>query len=108
MKYRLSRPRAHVKDCPVSLFDVPLARNLGCRQVATANRFSIFRLRFFQSSEMFLGDDEYVRRGLRVDIFKGKDVIVFVDFSRGNLATENAAKKAVRGLGHRWFTLEKR
>ncbi len=62
MKHRLPRPRTHVKHGPVSLLDIPLARNLGRRQVAAPDHFGILSLRFLQSSKMFLGDDQHVRR----------------------------------------------
>ena len=87
MKHRLSRPRSDVEHGAVSLFDVALARNLGGGQVAAAYRFSVSSLRLFQSSEMFLRDDQHVRGRLRIDVFKGEDVIVLLDFLGGNFAT---------------------
>jgi hypothetical protein len=52
---------------------------------------------------MFFGDDEDVGGGLRVDVFEGEDVVVFVDFFGGDFATEDAAEEAV-GIGHFLFT----
>ncbi len=46
MKHRLPRTRTHVEHSPVSLLDLPLARNLGCGQVAAADGFGIASLRF--------------------------------------------------------------
>jgi hypothetical protein len=40
--------------------------------------------------------------GLRVDVFEGDDLVVFVDFFGGDFATEDAAEEAV-GIGHFLF-----
>ena len=106
MKYRLPRARTHIQHGPVSLLDVPLARNLGCRQVAASDRFGIFGLCFLQSGKVLLGDDKYMRRSLRVDVFKGQYVGVLVNLLSRNLAAKNAAEEAVaRGVGHRLVTM---
>ena len=42
--------------------------------------------RFFQSRKMFLGNDENVRGRLGIDVFKGEDMIVFVNFLGGNFS----------------------
>src|ERR1700683_4045871 len=100
-KHRLPRPRTHVQHGPVSFFDVPLARNLSRRQVTAADHFGVFSLRLFQSSKMFLGDDQHMCGSLRVDIFEGQHVLALVNFLRGNFAAENAAEQAVAGgVGH--------
>lgn len=52
---------------------------------------------------MFLGDDEDVGGGLRVDVFEGEDVVVLVDFFGGNFPCDDAAEEAV-GIGHIYFT----
>jgi hypothetical protein len=106
MKYRLPRSRTYVKHGPVSLLDVPLARNLGRRQVAAADHFRIFGLCFLQSSKVLLGDDQHMSGSLWVDVFKGQYVRVLVNLLGGNLAAENAAEEAVaRGVGHRSATV---
>jgi hypothetical protein len=101
VKYRLPRSWTYVQHGPVSLLDVSLARNLSRCQVAAADHFSVFGLRFFQSSKMFLRDDQHMRGSLWVDVLKGENVLVLVNFLGGNLAAEDAAEQAVaRGLGH--------
>ena len=101
MKHRLPRSWTYVKHSPVSLLDVPLARNLGRREVAAADHFGIFGLCFLQSSKVLLGDDKYMRGSLWVAVFKGQQVRVLVNLLGGNLAAENAAEEAVvRGVGH--------
>ena len=101
MKHRLPRVRAYVKHGPVSLLDVSLARNLGRGQVTATDHFGVLSLRLFQPGKMFSWDDQHMRRCLRIDVFKGKHVLVLVDFLGGNLAAENAAEEAVScGVSH--------
>ena len=92
---RLSRPVADVEDGAVSLLDVALASDLGGRKVTTSDDFGVGDLGFFQSSKMFLGNDEDVRGSLRVDVFESDDVLVFVNFPGGDFTADNAAKEAV-------------
>src|SRR5271154_3349550 len=101
MKHRLPCSRTHVQHGPVSLLDVPLARNLGSCQVAAANYFGVFGLRLLQSRKMFLGDDQHMRGSLGVDVLKGQHMLVLINLLSRNLAAENAAEKAVAGrIGH--------
>ena len=86
MKYRLADFGPTFSTVPVSIFNLPLAADFRCCQVQTANQFGIFRLRFFQPAHMFLRNDQNVRGSLRVDVFKGERVLVFVDPLGGNLA----------------------
>ena len=46
MKHRLPGPRTYVEHGPVSLLDVPLARNLGRCQVTAAYQFGVLGLCF--------------------------------------------------------------
>jgi hypothetical protein len=52
---------------------------------------------------MLFGNDEDVGGSLGVDIFKGEDVLVFVDFLGGNFAGDDAAEETI-GIGHFPFT----
>ena len=102
MKHRLPRSGPYVQHGPVSLLDVPLARDLGRCQVTLADHFGVLSLRLFQPGKMFSWDDQHMRRRLWIDVFKGKDVIVLVNFLRGNLAAKNAAEKAIScGVSHK-------
>ncbi len=101
MKHRLPCTRAYVNNGAVSVFDVALAGDLGGGKVALSDEFGMVCIRFLQSRKMFFGDNENVSGGLRIDVFKGKNVIVFVDLFRGNFAAEYTAEKAVgRWIGH--------
>src|ERR1700727_4096061 len=99
MKHRLSRAGSHVEDGAVSLFDVALAGNLGGREMAAADDLRISRLGFFQSRKVFFRNDQNMCRSLRIDVFEGEDVIVFVNFLGGNFAADDTAEKAV-GIAH--------
>jgi hypothetical protein len=99
VKDRLSGAGADVEDGAVSLLDVALAGDLRGGEVTAADDFGIGVIGFFQSSEMFLGDDEDVRGRFGADVFEGEDMVVFVNFLGGNLAADDAAEKAV-GISH--------
>lgn len=47
--------------------------------------------------DVFFRDDEGVGRGDRVDVVEGEDVVVFVDFFRGDFACDDFAENAVHG-----------
>src|SRR5579863_1182163 len=77
--------------------------------MAAANYFGIFRLRLFQIRKMFLGNNQHMRRGFRVDVVEGVDVIVFINLLRGNLAAKNTAEKAIAArFVHRSVTITKK
>jgi len=100
MKDGLSGAGADVEDGAVSLLDLALACDLGGGKVATADDFCVGRLGLFQSGKMFLGNDENVRGSLRLDVFKGEDMVVLVNLFGGDLAANHSAEEAV-GIGHR-------
>jgi hypothetical protein len=100
---RLSGAGADVEDGAVALLDVALASDLGGGEVAAADDFGIGGLGFFESGKMFFGDDEDVSGGLRVDVFEGEDLVVFVNLLGGDFAGDDAAEEAV-GIDHFGFT----
>lgn len=98
---RLPSAGTDVKDGTISLLDVALAGDLGGGEMAVADDFGVRGFGFFQPGKMFLGNDENVSGSLRVDVFEGEHVVVFIDFFRWNLAANNAAEEAVGGrVGH--------
>jgi len=99
----LASAGADVEDGAVSLLDIALTGDVGGGEVAAADEFGVGGLGLFQSGKMFFGDDENVGGGLRVDVFEGEDVVVFVDFPGGNFTGEDAAEEAI-GIGHVEFT----
>jgi hypothetical protein len=98
----LSGARTDVEDGAVSVFDVALAGNLRGDEMAAANDFCVAGLGLFQTRKVFLGNDENMRGRLRVNVFEGEDVIVFVNLLRGEFAPDDAAEKAIgTGFRHR-------
>jgi hypothetical protein len=49
-----------------------------------------------QRGEVFLWANENVRGRLRIDVFKGEHVLIFIDELRGRLFRANFAEQAVR------------
>lgn len=80
MKHRLSGTRSYIENGAISLLDVAQTRDVGSSQMASADDFCVGGLRFLKSNEVPLGNDQDVRWRLRVDIFEGENVLVFVDF----------------------------
>ena len=48
--------------------------------MALTDDFCIGAFRFLQSRKMALGYHENMRGSLRIDVFEGEDMFVFVDF----------------------------
>ena len=92
MKNRLAGARAHIQHGAVAIFNRPLPCNVRGSQMTTSDQLRIFRRCFLQASNMSFRNDQHVGRPLRVQIFKGKSVLVFVDFSGWHLAANNAAE----------------
>lgn len=104
---RLPGAGADIEDGAVPLLNVALARDMGGGKVAAADDFGVVRLGFLQPREMFLRNDEYVRRRFGINVFEGENVFIFVNFLRGNLTPEDPTEQAIR-ISHRWLTLGKR
>jgi hypothetical protein len=104
VKDGLSGTGADVEDGAVALLDVALAGDVGGGEVAAADEFGVGGFGLFQAGEMFLGNDEDVRGRLRVDVFEREDVVVLINFFRGNIALDDAAEEAM-GIGHDCFHL---
>ena len=94
---------ADVEDGAVSVLEVALAGDFGGGEMAASDEVGVGGLRLFQSGKVAFGNDEHVRRRLGVDVFEGEDVVVFVNFFRGDFVAEDAAEEAV-GIGHDEFT----
>jgi hypothetical protein len=101
MKHGLPRTRADIEHGAIPILDIALPGDLGGDQVAAADQLRVFQLRFLQSREMLLGDDENVRRRLRIHIFERKDLLILMDLPGGNFSTNDAAEQASAGrFGH--------
>lgn len=100
VKDGLARTGPNVQHGSVTLLDSSLPRDLCRRQVTAPDDLGIAFLRFFQPGKMSFGNDQHMRRRLRIDILKRKNVLVFVNFLRGNLSVNNPAEKAIGSLIH--------
>lgn len=80
---RLSRLGTHIEHSTIAIFNAAPASQLGCHQVKATNELSILNLCLFQAGNVLLRNDEQVSWGLRVDVFEGKSVRVFVNFLVG-------------------------
>jgi hypothetical protein len=95
MKHRLPGSRTHVKYGPISLLDRSLPGYFRRCQMALPDQFGIFAARFLQPCNVFLGDDQNMRRGLRIDIVKGKCVFILVHFFSRYFSAQDAAKQTI-------------
>ena len=101
MKHGLPGPGTYVEHGSISIFNFAFARDLRRRQVAAADDVCIGGFGLLQSGEVPLGDYQNMRWRLRLNIFKGKNVLIFMNFLGGNVAANNSAKKAI-GIAHKW------
>ena len=95
MQDRLARARADVVDGAIPVLDVTLARDLSCDQLAIADQFRILGPGLSEIDNVPFGDDQDVRRRLRIDVLKGQGPVVFVDLLAGEFARDNLAEQTV-------------
>ena len=101
VKHRLPRAGANVQHSSIPALNLAFARNLRRGKVTASDDLCVGSFRFFQSGEMPLGNNQNVSGRLRLNIFKGKNVLIFMNFLGGNVAANNSAKKAI-GIAHKW------
>lgn len=95
VKDRLAGARSNIEHCPVSVFNAALARNLGRREMTTADDFRVFTMGFFQSTHMPLGNNQHMGRGLGIDVLKRVSVFIFINFLGGNFTRNDPAEQTV-------------
>jgi hypothetical protein len=88
----LSRPGPDVQHSPVAVLDPSFVSDARGRQMAAAHQFGVFGRRFLQSGKMSFRDNQNVRGALRIQIFKGEGVLIFVDFLGWHLTANDATK----------------
>ncbi len=96
---RLSGARSDIQNGAVSILNFALAGDFCSSQMALSDDIGVIGLSFLQPGEMAFGNHEHMRGSLRLNVFEREDVVVFIDFFRGNLSADDAAEKAVR-VGH--------
>ena len=92
VKNGLAGAGTDVEHGAITVLNLSLTRNIGGREMALTDNFSVGAFGFFQSRKMSFWNDEHMRGSLRVDVFESKDVLVFVDLLRGNFAADKAAE----------------
>lgn len=95
MENGLARVRAHVVHRAKSVLQLALAGDLCRHKLAIAHQFGIGLGRLINSDNMFLGDDQDVRRRLRLDVFKRKSLFVLINFFGRNFPGDDLAEEAV-------------
>src|SRR5260221_2093874 len=96
MEHRLARTRPDVVDRAIAVLDATLTSQFGGDQLAVPENLSVFRPCFFQADDVFFGYDEQVRGRLGMDVLKGKDPLVLVDFLGRDFSLDDLAEEAVR------------
>jgi len=99
MEDGLSGAGADVENGAVTVLDFARTGDICSNEMAASDEFGIGQFSFFQSREMFLGHDEDVRGRLRIDVFEGEDMFVFVHFFRRDFSSNDAAEDAI-GIVH--------
>jgi hypothetical protein len=86
---------AGVDDQPIASFLEPsLQSNLSGFQQEVAQQRLVRRPGFGQAGDRLLGDDQDVHGGLRADIVKGEDLVIFINDPGRNLAVDDPLKNA--------------
>src|SRR5437660_256297 len=71
---------ANVEHGAIAIFNAALAGNVRSSQMASANCIGILARSFCQPANGFFGNDQHMRRRLRIDVVKCKRVLVFICF----------------------------
>jgi hypothetical protein len=100
MEHGLSGARPDIDYRAVSVFNAAPAGDLGGYQLAAAQGLGIIWFSLFQTANVFFGNHEDVSGCLRVNVFKGVTIIVFVDLLSGHFATDDAAEQAILHGSH--------
>ena len=95
VKNGLPGTRPDVEHGSVAILDAALACDVGGGELAVADELGILGHRFFQPANVFFGNDQHVRRGLRIDVVEGVGMFVFVNFLGGYFPANDAAEQAV-------------
>jgi hypothetical protein len=79
----------------VAVFNTALAADLGGHQMESADHFGVFVMGFLQASDVCLRNDQNVCGRLRIDVFEGDCMRVFVNLLGGDFALDDSAEETV-------------
>lgn len=99
MKDRLARIRPYVVDRAETMFKFAFMGDFCRYKLAIANQLRIGIRRLINARNMLLGNNQHMRRRLRIDVFKRKGLLVFIDLPGGDPARDNLAEKTVSHNG---------
>lgn len=98
MRHGFAGVRAVVEDEPKTILrEAEFLRDLARLEHQVAENLVIFSRRFGDAGNGFLRNQQNVRRGLRVDVAKGDDEVVFINDLRRDFARDDFFKQ---GLAH--------
>jgi len=95
VKNRLPGPRTHVEHGAVAVFDATFPCNVGSHEMALADGLGIVGHGFLQTPDVFLGNHQHVGWALRINVLKGVNSIVFINFLGGYFAANDAAEQTI-------------
>src|SRR5215831_4908548 len=95
MENGLSRVRAYVVHRAKSVLQLALPGDLGGDQMGVADNLSIRLGQVIDTGNVSFGDNQDVRGRAGLDVFKGEDLLIFVNFLRRYGAGDDLAEEAV-------------
>src|SRR5262245_18987651 len=95
MKDSLSGVGTNVVDGAKAVLKLALPRDLRGDKLAIADQLGVRLGCLSNVNDMLLGNNQHMRRRLRLDVFKSKGLFVFVDFFGWYCARDDLAEKAV-------------
>ncbi len=105
MENGLARARPVVDDQPIPLcVQAPVFGDLFCCPEKMPHESSVVFGHTVYFGKMVVGDDEEMRRGLRVHIQEGGNQVIFVDDRRRNFSFEDFAEDAILVSAHPLFS----
>ena len=95
MENCLSRVRTYVVHRAKSVLKLALLGYSCCDQVGIADNLCIRLGQMIDTSNVFFGDNKDVCRRAGFNVFKGEDILIFVNFLRRYGARNDLAEEAV-------------
>ncbi len=80
MKHRLPGARSRIDDRPVTFgIQAAFARQLRRHYQEMSHQRLVFRRSIFERSKMLARNHQEMNRRLRMDVFNGRNLVVFID-----------------------------
>ena len=95
MENSLSRVRANVIHRAKSVLQLAFFGDLCGDQVGIADNFCIRLGQVIHTGNVFFGDNQDVRRRAGFDVFKGEDLLIFINFLRRYGSGDDPTEQAV-------------